>query len=71
MKIALSQFYKTEDYVQKDLIAMPTSENLKLAGGILKTPKYLTTSYPFIAVMEQDGNYLVFVQKHQDGILFN
>lgn len=43
MKVALSQFYKKEDYVQKDLVAMPTSENLKLAGEILKTQKYLTT----------------------------
>lgn len=59
----LVPFYQKEDHVQKDLV-MPTSENFKLVGEILKTQKYLTTQCAFIAMMEQDCNYLVLVQKH-------
>lgn len=33
----LVPFYQKEDHIQKDLVIMPTSENLKLVGEILKT----------------------------------
>lgn len=44
MKIVPTPFYQKDDYAQVDLVIMPTSGKLELAGEILKLQNALAKS---------------------------
>lgn len=64
-------FCQKEDDVQEYLVIMLTSGNLVPAGKTLKTEKYFTKKLLLNAMIKQDWDYMVSVQKLEDGILLN